>query len=88
MGFPGGSDGKESSCNAADPGLIPGWGQSPEKDMATHSSILAWRTPWTEGRETALCDTIVVDTGYYKFVEIHTTPRARQSIEKNDDRKY
>ena len=28
-GFPGGSDGKESACNAADPGLIPGSGRSP-----------------------------------------------------------
>ena len=27
-GFPGGSDGKESACNAGDPGLIPGWGRS------------------------------------------------------------
>ena len=28
-GFPGGSDGKESACNAEDPGLIPGLGRSP-----------------------------------------------------------
>ena len=28
-GFPGGSDGKESVCNAGDPGLIPGLGRSP-----------------------------------------------------------
>ena len=28
-GFPGGSDGKESACNARDPGLIPGLGRSP-----------------------------------------------------------
>ena len=28
-GFPGGSDGKESSCNAGDPALIPGSGRSP-----------------------------------------------------------
>ena len=28
-GFPGGSDGKESGCNAGDPGLIPGWVRSP-----------------------------------------------------------
>ena len=27
-GFPGGSDGKESACNAGDPGLIPGLGRS------------------------------------------------------------
>ena len=29
MGFPGGSDGKESVCNAGDPGSIPGLGRSP-----------------------------------------------------------
>ena len=29
MGFPGGSAGKESACNAGDPGLIPGLGRSP-----------------------------------------------------------
>ena len=27
--FPGGSHGKESACNAGDPGLIPGWERSP-----------------------------------------------------------
>ena len=30
-GFPGGSDGKESTCNAADLGSIPGSGRSPEE---------------------------------------------------------
>ena len=29
MGFPGGSDGKESTCNAGDLSLIPGFGRSP-----------------------------------------------------------
>ena len=29
-------------------GLIPGSGRSPGEETATHSSILAWRTPWTE----------------------------------------
>ena len=88
VGCPGSSAGKESSCNAGDPGLIPGLGRSagegigcpleyswaslvaqmvknppsmretwvrslgwedpPEEGMATHSSILAWRIPWTE----------------------------------------
>ena len=86
-GFPFSSDGKESICNAADSGLIPGRGRSAgegigyplqyswaspvaqlvknlpaimktwiqflgwedplEKGKATHSSILAWRIPWT-----------------------------------------
>ena len=41
MGFPGGSDGKESACIAGHLGSIPGLGRSPKEDMATHSSILA-----------------------------------------------
>ena len=47
-GFPGGSDGKECACNAGDPASVPGLGRSPGGGMATHSSILAWRIPWTE----------------------------------------
>ena len=87
-GFPGSSTGKESACNAGDPGLIFGSGISPgegidyplwyswaslvaqmvknppaiqetrvrslgwedplEEGMATHSSILARKIPWTE----------------------------------------
>ena len=43
MGFPGGSDSKESACKAGDPGSIPGGEDPLEKGMATHSSILAWR---------------------------------------------
>ena len=31
MGFPGGSDGKESACNAGDPGSVPGFGRCPEE---------------------------------------------------------
>ena len=48
MGFPGGSDSKES------PGMqetqVQSLGQEDplEKGMATYSSILAWRVPWTE----------------------------------------
>ena len=40
--------GKESACNARDPSLIPGSERSLEKEMATHSNILAWRIPWSE----------------------------------------
>ena len=48
LGFPGGSDGRESACNVGDSGSIPESGGSPEKGLATHSSILAWRIPWIE----------------------------------------
>ena len=40
--------GKESAYQAGDVGLIPGWGRSPGEGNGTHSSILAWRIPWTE----------------------------------------
>ena len=42
----GGSDGKVSACNAGDLGLIPGLGRPLEKEMAPHSSTLAWKIPW------------------------------------------
>ena len=87
VGFLNSSVGKESACNAGDPGSIPGsgrsgegigfplqyfwaslvaqtvknlpamweiwvrslgWGDPLEEGMATHSSILVWRIPWTE----------------------------------------
>ena len=47
-GFPGGSDGKESACNAEDWAPSLDWEGLLEKEMATHFSILAWRIPWTE----------------------------------------
>ena len=48
MGFPGGSNGKESACNAGDPDSITESGSLLEEGMETHSSILVWRIPWTE----------------------------------------
>ena len=51
MGFPDGSAGKELACNAGDIGSLGrslGREDPLEKEMATHSSILAWRILWTE----------------------------------------
>ena len=39
---------KKFAYSAGDPGLIPGSEDPLEKEMATHSSILAWRISWTE----------------------------------------
>ena len=39
---------KESTGNAGDPVQSLGWEGSLEKEIATHSSILAWEIPWTE----------------------------------------
>ena len=48
MGFSGSSGGKESTCSAGDPVLIPGSGRSLEIEMAAYSSVLAGEIPWTE----------------------------------------
>ena len=46
--FPGGSDGKEFSCKAGTQVQSLGREDALEKEMAVHSSILAWRIPRTE----------------------------------------
>ena len=49
LGFPCVSDVKESACNAGDLSLILGLGRFPGGEgITTHSSLLAWRIPWTE----------------------------------------
>ena len=55
LGFPGGSDGKESACNAGDAGSTLGLEDPLEKEMATHPSILAWIS--NEQRRLAGCST-------------------------------
>ena len=57
-GLPRWLSGKESPTNAGvtrGAGLIPGLGKSPEEEMATHSSILAWEIPMDKG---AWCATV------------------------------
>ena len=46
--FSGVSGGKGSACNVGDWVSIPGSGKSPGEGNGTHSSLLAWRIPWTE----------------------------------------
>ena len=48
MGFSGGSGVKDLSANAVDACSILGLGRSLDEEMASHSSILAWRIPWTK----------------------------------------
>ena len=49
MGFPGGSDSKESAYNVRELGSISGLGRTPGGGKATHSSTLAWRIPMNRG---------------------------------------
>ena len=45
LGITGGSDSKESTCNAGDPVRSLGWEEPQEEGMATHSSILCLGNP-------------------------------------------
>ena len=52
---------KNPSANTGDMGSIPYWEDPLGKEMATHSRILAWRSPWTEssgGLQSMESDTI------------------------------
>ena len=46
-GFPQWLSGKESVCNAGNPGSIPGMEDPQATGTATHSRFLACRIPWT-----------------------------------------
>ena len=48
VGFPGGSDGKESACSAEDLGSIPGSGRSPGGGHGNPLLFLPGESPWTE----------------------------------------
>ena len=48
LGFPDNSDGKEFAAVQETWVRSLSWADPLEKRMATHSSILAWRIPWTE----------------------------------------
>ena len=51
LDFPGGGSGKEPACQCRRHERriqSLGWEDPLEKGMATHSSILTWRIPWTE----------------------------------------
>ena len=47
-GFSGGSDSKESACNAGESYFSPGSGRASGEGDDNHSSILAWEIPCTE----------------------------------------
>ena len=77
-GFPGGLDGKESSCNAGDPGLIPGLDDPLEKGKASHSlpgefheqRSLAGYLPW-DRKESNMTQRLTLHKMLYKNPEIN-----------------
>ena len=67
IGFPGGSDDKDSTCNVEDPGLIPGSGRCPAEGNGNHFSILAWRIPRTEERGRLQSMGTLLSTSHFHF---------------------
>ena len=49
LGFPGGSDGKESACNVGDPGLIPGSGRFPGEGNSNPLQYSCLENPMDRG---------------------------------------
>ena len=77
LGFPGGSDGKESACSVGDLGSIPGLGRSPGGGHATYSSILAWRIPMDRGAWWATVHGVTVR---YDWATKHQSPDLQAAL--------
>ena len=73
LGFPGGSDDKESACNAGD----LGWENPMEESMATHSSILAWRIPMDRGAWRAAVHGCRKELETMEYPSMHTQPKTQ-----------
>jgi len=75
-GFPSGLDGKESSCNVGDPGLIPGLDDPLEKGKASHSlpgelheqRSLAGYLPW-DRKESDMTERLTLHKSYIKTLK-------------------
>ena len=73
LGFPSGAVVKNLPVKARRVGSIPGSGNPLEKEMATHSSILAWEIPWIE------------ESGQVSFLNIQKHLKSRQNLGRKQD---
>ena len=75
LGFPGGASGKESSCktgNAGDLVWLLCWEDPLKEGVATHSSILAGRTPTGRGAWRATVHGVAKSQIWLKWLSTHT----------------
>ena len=76
LGFPGGSAGKESTCNAGDLGLISGWGRSPREgkgyplQYSGLENTMAWIVHGVTKSQTQLSDFHFHSFAYYRSILI------------------
>ena len=74
LGLPGGSDGKESPCNAEDPGLIPGLGRSPGEGNGNPLQYSCLENPRDRGAWWAAVHRVTQSRTRLKQLSMHTCP--------------
>ena len=70
-GFPGGSDGKESACNAGDPGLIPGLGRSPGGGHGYPLQYSCLENPMARGAWRAEVHSVTKNRTWLRWLSTH-----------------
>ena len=97
MEFSGGDSGKESACQCRkilqEEMQVQSLSRRDplEKEMATHSSILPWRIPWTEGPgrlqsmglQRVRCDRVAEYKGLYRFFWLIFTSTTKNAVHQN-----
>ena len=86
--FPGGSDGKESTCSVGDMSVIPELGRSVGGGQDIHSSILAWRLPKDRGAWQATVHGIIKSQTQLSYYAQHSTSIHTQCFVKTLDKVY
>ena len=74
LGFPGGSDGRKSACNARDPGLIPGLGRSPGEENGNPLQYSCLENPMERGAWQATVHRFAESWTQLKQFSTNTTP--------------
>ena len=81
MGFPGGSDGKESACNSGDLALIPGSGRSPGEDNRYPLQYSCLENPMDRGAWQAAIHSVKKSRTRLKGLSMHVQGGWRSSIQ-------
>ena len=82
VGPPWWQSGKDSPCQCGRWLWSLGWEVPLEKEMATHSSILAWEIPWTE-EHGGLQSSVAKSHTWLKWLSMHTHTHTHTYIHKH-----
>ena len=87
MGFPGGSDRKESVCNAGDLGLMPGLGRSPGEGKGNPLQYSCLENPMHRGAWWATVHGVAKNlTQLSTHTHTHTYTHTNTLVEQREDR--